>query len=53
MTQIRRSGIDKKMTPGERDLFNEVTILVDEYGKDSAVQREEKEKNDFQSKIKK
>lgn len=53
VTQIRRSGIDKKMTPGERDLFNEVTILVDEYGKDSAVQREEKEKNDFQSKIKK
>ena len=53
VTQIRRSGIDKKMTPGDRDLFNEVTILVDEYGKDSAVQREEKEKNDFQSKIQK
>lgn len=53
VTQIRRAGIDQKMTPAERDLFNEVVLLVEEYGKDAAVQREEKEKNDFQSKLSK
>lgn len=51
VNQLRRAGIDKKMTSGERDLFNEVVILADEYGKDPAVQKEEKEKNDFQSQL--
>lgn len=51
VNQIRRAGIDKKMSPSERDLFNEVVLLVEEYAKDGAVQREEKEKNDFQSKL--
>lgn len=51
VNQLRRAGIDKKMTPGERDLFNEVVLLADEYGKDPAVQREEKAKNDFQSQL--
>lgn len=53
VNQIRRAGIDQKMTPGERDLFNEVVLLVEEYSKDAAVQREEKEKNEFQSKLSK
>ncbi len=51
--QIRRAGIDKKMSPSERDLFNEVVLLVEEYSKDAGVQREEKDKNDFQSKLSK
>ncbi len=51
VNQLRRAGIDKKMTPSERDLFNEVVILADEYGKDPAVQKEEKAKNDFQSQL--
>lgn len=53
VNQIRRAGIDKKMSPSERDLFNEVILLVEEYSKDAGVQREEKEKNDFQSQLSK
>lgn len=53
VNQLRRAGIDKKMTPGDRDLFNEVVMLADEYGKDADVQKEEKAKNDFQSQLSK
>ncbi len=53
VTQIRRSGIEQKMSPDERDAFNRVVSLVGEYEKDAGVQREEKEKNDFQSKLSK
>ncbi len=51
--KIRQAKIDQKMTSAERDLFREVVVLVDEYGKDAAVQREEKAKNDFQSQLSK
>ncbi len=51
--RIRQAKIEQKMSASDRDLFNEVVLLVDEYGKDSAVQREEKANNDFQSKVKK
>lgn len=49
--QVRRSGIEAKMTPAERDLFNEVSLLVDQYSKDPKVQQEEKEKNAFQAQL--
>ena len=51
--QIRAAKIDEKMTPAERDLFNEVVILLDEYAKDAKVQQEEKERVEFQSRIRK
>ena len=51
--QIRAAKIEEKMTPGERDLFNEVVILLDEYSKDAKVQQEEKERLQFQSRIRK
>ncbi len=51
--KIRRAKIEQKMTSAERDLFNEVVVLVDTYGKDATVQREEKANNDFRSKLSK
>ena len=53
VTQVKKAGIEAKMTPAERDLFNEVTILLDQYAKDPKVQQEEKEKNAFQAQLKK
>ena len=51
VTQIRKAGIDAKMTPGERDLFNEVTILLDQYSKDRAVQEEDRANATYRSQI--
>ena len=48
---IERSGIVPKMTPSERDLFNEVLVLVDRYSKDRAVQEESRENANFNSKL--
>ena len=53
VTQVRRSGIEAKMTPAERDLFNSVVKLVNQYENDPAVQKEEKEKNAFQAQLSK
>lgn len=50
---IRQAKIEEKMTPGERDLFNEVLLLVDQYSKDSKLQQEEKERLEFQRRISK
>ena len=51
--QIRRSGIEAKMTPGERDKFNEVKLLLDQYAKDPKVQAEDKERKAFQAQLSK
>ena len=51
--QVRAAKLEEKMTPGERDLFNLVVILLDEYSKDAKVQQEEKERLQFQSRIRK
>lgn len=53
LTKIRKNGIDKKMSAQDRDLFLEVEKLVNDYSKDAAVQKEDKEKKAFQSKINK
>ena len=51
--QIHRSGIEEKMTPDDRDLFNEVKLLVDQYSKDAKVQAEDKERKAFQAQLSK
>ena len=51
--QIRRSGIEAKMTPAERDLFNEVTVLLAQYAKDPKVQQEDRDRKNFQAQIRK
>lgn len=53
LSKIRKNGIDKKMSAADRDLFLEVEKLVDDYSKDAAVQKEDKEKKEFQSKLNK
>lgn len=49
--QIRKAGIEAKMTPAERDAFNEVVKLLAQYAADPGVQKEDKEKKAFQSKL--
>ncbi len=51
VTQIRKAGIEEKMTPDERDKFNEVVKLVAQYAADPGVQKEDKEKKAFQAKL--
>lgn len=52
VTSIRRSGIEQKMTPDDRDKFNEVVKLVAQYASHSAVQHEDKDKKNFEAMIK-
>lgn len=51
VTQIRKAGIEEKLTPDERDKFNEVVKLVAQYAADPGVQKEDKEKKAFQAKL--
>jgi len=51
VTQVRKAGIVEKLTPDERDKFNEVVSLVAQYAADGAVQKEDKEKKAFQAKL--
>ena len=51
VTQIRKAGIEEKLTPDERDKFNEVVKLVAQYAADAGVQKEDKEKKAFQAKL--
>ncbi|MBR1982326.1 MAG: hypothetical protein IKA23_06210 [Akkermansia sp.] len=44
---IRRSGVEAKLTPEERDEFNKVVTAVYNYGKDPAVMKEDKENKEF------
>ena len=53
VNQVRTAKIEEKMTPAERDLFNEVVILVAEYGNNPQVQQEDKERLEFQNRIRK
>ncbi len=45
---IRRSGVEQKLTPEERDEFNKVVSAVHNYGTDPAVMREDKANKEFQ-----
>lgn len=53
VNQIRKSGIEQKMTPDDRDKYNEVVTLVSQYGSDAAVQKEDKAKKSFEARISK
>lgn len=45
---IRRSGVEAKLTPEERDEFNKVLSAVHNYGTDPAVMKEDKANKEFQ-----
>ncbi len=45
---IRRSGVEQKLTPEERDEFNKVLSAVHNYGTDPAVMKEDKANKEFQ-----
>lgn len=48
---IRRSGVEAKLTPEERDEFNKVVSAVHNYGTDPAVMKEDKANKEFQRNI--
>ncbi len=48
---IRRSGVEGKLTPEERDEFNKVLSAVHNYGTDPAVMKEDKANKEFQRNI--
>ncbi|MBR5888514.1 MAG: hypothetical protein IKY92_00505 [Akkermansia sp.] len=45
---IRRSGVEAKLTPEEKDEFNKVLSAVHNYGTDPAVMKEDKANKEFQ-----
>lgn len=49
--RVRESGLVEKLTPDDRDRWNEVESLLSQYAADPAVQREDKENRDFQSRV--
>lgn len=48
---IKRSGVEAKLTPEERDEFNKVVSAVHNYGNDPAVKKEDKANKEFQNAI--
>ena len=48
---IRRSGVEAKLTPEEKDEFNKVLSAVHNYGTDPAVMKEDKANKEFQRNI--
>ncbi len=48
---IRRSNIEEKMTRSDKDLFQKVVTALGLYASDATVQREEKERRDFQNRV--
>ncbi len=50
--KLRRSGFEEKMSRSDKDLFQKVVQAVARYGADAAVQKEEKERRDFQARVK-
>lgn len=51
--QVEKAKLEQKMSPSERDKFNEVRALYRKYAADAAVQREDKESKAFAARIKK
>ncbi|MBR5895482.1 MAG: hypothetical protein IKZ13_08065 [Akkermansia sp.] len=49
--RIRESKLEAKMTPDDRDKWNEVVNLLNQYAADAAVQREDKDNKAFQAQI--
>ncbi len=52
VTKLRRSGFEEKMSRSDKDLFQKVVEVAGRYGADAAVQKEEKERRDFQTRLK-
>ncbi len=50
--KLRRSGFEEKMSRSDKDLFQKVVQAAAKYGADAAVQKEEKDRRDFQSRVK-
>ena len=48
---IKRSGVEAKLTPEERDEFNKVVSAVHNYGTDPAVMKEDKANKEFKNAI--
>lgn len=48
---IRRSGVEAKLTPEERDEFNKVVSAVHNYGTDPAVMKEDKDNKAFKNAV--
>ncbi len=48
---LRRSGFEEKMTRTDRDLFQKVVGALGRYSADASVQKEEKERRDFQARL--
>ncbi len=53
VTKLRRSGFEEKMTRADRDEFQKVVEAAGRYGADAAVQREEKERREFNARLNK
>ncbi len=49
--RVRESKLEGKMTPDDRDKWNEVVTLLGQYQADAAVQKEDKDNKAFQSQI--
>ena len=49
--RIRESKLEGKMTPDDRDKWNEVVTLLGQYAADAAVQNEDKANKAFQAQI--
>ncbi len=50
--KLRRSGFEEKMSRSDNDLFQKVVQAVSRYGADAAVQKEEKDRRDWQTRVK-
>ena len=49
---LTNSGFREKMNSDERDLFNQVESLVNQYGRDAGVAREDREANEHKNRVK-
>ncbi len=51
VSKIRQSKLESKMTPDDRDKWNEVVTTLGQYAADAAVQREDKEGQEFRKQV--
>ncbi len=49
---LKDNKFEEKMNRAEKDQFDKVVAAADRYGKDASVQREEKERREYQSRVK-
>ena len=51
VTRVRESKLEAKMTPDDRDKWNEVVNTLSQYAADAGVQKEDKEGKDFRKQV--